>query len=63
MNTVIEPIVKCAAGLDVHQGSVTCTVLEEESTGVPRREARQYTTFPRRLKELGRWLKPLFPGG
>src|SRR5664280_1372727 len=23
----------------------------------PRRETRQYATFPRRLKELGRWLK------
>ena len=57
MNTVIEPRVNCAAGLDVHQGSVICTVLEEQSTGAPRRETRQYATFPRRLKELGRWLK------
>jgi len=53
----MEPIVKCAAGLDVHQGSVTCTVLAEQSTGAPRRETRQYPTFPRRLQELGRWLK------
>ena len=57
VKTVIEPRVKCAAGLDVHQGSVTCTVLEEQSTGAPRRETRQYATFPRRLKELGRWLQ------
>jgi len=54
---VIEPIVKCAAGLDVHQGSVMCTVLQEQSGGAPRRETRQYPTFPRRLKELGRWLQ------
>lgn len=57
MNSVIEPIVKCAAGLDVHQGSVTCTVLEEQGAEAPRRETRQYDTFPRRLKELGRWLQ------
>lgn len=30
---MIEPIVTCAAGLDVHQGSVTCTVLEEQGPG------------------------------
>jgi transposase len=57
VNSVIEPIVKCAAGLDVHQGSVTCTVLEEQGAAAPRRETRQYATFPRRLKELGRWLQ------
>jgi transposase len=55
--TVIQPIVKCAAGLDVHQGSVMCTVLEEQGTGAPRRETRRYATFPRRLQELGRWLQ------
>ena len=57
MKIVIEPIVKCAAGLDVHQGSVTGTVLQEQGAEAPRRETRQYATFPRRLKELGHWLK------
>ena len=57
MNSVIEPRVKCAAGLDVHQGRVICTVLEEQGAGAPRRATRQYDTFPRRLKELGRWLQ------
>lgn len=57
MNTVIKPIVKCAAGLDVHQGSIMCTVLAEQDKGPLRRDTRRYATFPRRLKELSRWLK------
>jgi transposase len=57
VNTVIEPIVKSAAGLDVHQESVLTTVLKEEDNGTLRRETRRYATFPRQLKELGHWLK------
>jgi hypothetical protein len=36
VNIVIEPIVKGAAGLDVHQGSVMCTVLAEQNRNAPR---------------------------
>ncbi len=57
MNTVIKPIVKCAAGLDVHQASVMCTVLEEQHSGVVRPQTRRYTTYPRHLQELGHWLQ------
>jgi transposase len=57
--TVIEPIVKCAAGLDVHHDSVMCTVLEEQDGGALRRQTRRYATFPRRLQELAGWLAQL----
>ena len=54
---MIKPIVKCAAGLDVHQASVMCTVLEEQHSGVVRPQTRRYTTYPRHLQELGHWLQ------
>jgi transposase len=34
-----------------------CTVLREDDTGRLRRETRKYSTFPRRLQELGSWLQ------
>jgi transposase len=54
---MIKPIVKCAAGLDVHQASVMGTVLEEQHSGALQRETRRYTTYPRHLQELGHWLQ------
>ncbi|MDD3580457.1 MAG: hypothetical protein PHW74_05500 [Desulfobacca sp.] len=39
---MIEPIVKCAAGLDVHKKTVVCTVLQEEAAGRLSKSTREY---------------------
>jgi transposase len=54
---VIEPVVKCCAGLDVHRASVVGTVLEEDDEGQVRKETREYGAFRKSLVELGGWLR------
>jgi len=56
---MIEPLVKCSAGLDVHQKSVTCTVLKEQEDGGIAKFTREYPAFRAHLKELARWLVEL----
>lgn len=53
---MIEPIVKCSAGLDVHKKVVVCTVLKEDSDGQLSKDTREYPTFRARLEQLGQWL-------
>lgn len=59
MRRVITPLVKCAAGLDVHKKTVVCTVLKEEAEGLIIKSSREYQTFRSRLKELAHWLVEL----
>ena len=54
---MIEPVVKCCAGLDVHRASVVGTVLEEDDEGQVRKETREYGAFRKSLVELGGWLR------
>lgn len=56
---MIEPLVKCSAGLDVHKKSVTCTVLKEQEDGGIAKFTREYPAFRARLQELARWLVEL----
>lgn len=53
---MIEPLVRCCAGLDVHKAVVVCTVLRENSAGEVGKETREYGTFVDGLTELARWL-------
>jgi transposase len=54
---MIEAIARSCAGLDVHKGVVTCTLLKEDSQGVLVKETREFPTFRRQLEELAGWLK------
>jgi len=53
---VIAPLVKCAAGLDVHKKTVVCTVLQEETEERISKSTREYPTFRSRLQQLAQWL-------
>ena len=54
---MIEPIVKCSAGLDVHRDIVVCTILKELSDGSLHKQTREYSTFRQQLKQLAQWLE------
>ncbi|MDD3581520.1 MAG: hypothetical protein PHW74_10920 [Desulfobacca sp.] len=56
---MIEPLVKSAAGLDVHRKTVVCTVLQEEAEGRLSKFTREYPTFRARLQQLAQWLVEL----
>lgn len=49
---MLETMVRCCAGLDVHRRQVVSTVIREGS-----KEAREYSTFHRELQELAHWLQ------
>ncbi|NTV43123.1 MAG: IS110 family transposase [Syntrophobacteraceae bacterium] len=49
---MLEAMIRCCAGLDVHRRQVVCTVIREGS-----HETREYAAFYRELKELARWLQ------
>ncbi|MDD3582130.1 MAG: IS110 family transposase [Desulfobacca sp.] len=53
---MIEPVVKCAAGLDVHKKTVVCTVLQEGAEGRLSKSTREYPSFRARLQQLSQWL-------
>lgn len=54
---MIEPIIKCSAGLDVHRESVVCTVLKEQADGSVNKQTRSYSTFRHQLEQLAQWLE------
>ena len=56
---MIEPLVGCCAGLDVHKAVVVCTVLEEGPNGELGKRTREFATFIDELSELAGWLKSL----
>lgn len=49
---MLETMIRCCAGLDVHRRQVVSTVIREGS-----KEAREYSTFHRELQELAHWLQ------
>jgi len=49
---MLETMVRCCAGLDVHRRQVVSTVIREGS-----KAAREYGTFHRELQELAHWLQ------
>lgn len=56
---MIEPLVRCCAGLDVHKAMVVCTVLQENPQGELTKETREYATFSDELTKLANWLASL----
>ncbi len=54
--TTLVPIVKCSAGLDVHQKMVVACILREDNKGEIESPVKEFTTFPAKLKELANWL-------
>jgi transposase len=53
---MIEPLVKCCAGLDVHRATVVCTVVREDEAGEIHSETRQFSSYRKGLIELACWL-------
>jgi transposase len=53
---MLQALVRCCAGLDVHRRIVVCTVLCEKPDGVFNKEVREYATFRRDLHVLAQWL-------
>jgi transposase len=54
--TMLEPIVKRVAGLDVHKMVIVATVLLTHEDGVTRKETREFGTFRKHRRQLARWL-------
>jgi transposase len=54
--TMLQALVRCCAGLDVHRKLAVCTVLREKPDGVYRKEVREYATFRKDLRGLALWL-------
>lgn len=54
---MIQGIVKCCAGLDVHKETVVCTVLKQQEQEEIQKEIREYATFRQDLIKLAKWLK------
>jgi transposase len=55
----MEAIVDCAAGLDIHQGSVVACVLVRQEGRRPRKELRTFSTMTKDLETLQDWLTEL----
>ncbi|MBF0467263.1 MAG: hypothetical protein HQK61_00005 [Desulfamplus sp.] len=53
----LEPIVKRCAGLDIHKMIIVATVLLEQADGTVQKETREFGTFRKHRRQLGRWLK------
>ncbi len=56
---MIEPLVRCCAGLDVHKAVVVCTVLQEHPKGELSKETCEYATFIGEVTVLASWLASL----
>ena len=54
---MIEAIVKCCAGLDVHKMVVVATVVAEQADGSLRQRSRQFRTFRAQRQALCGWLQ------
>jgi transposase len=52
---MIEPMVKCCAGLDIHRAMVVGTIISEDDSGAIHKETREYSSYRKSLLELGRW--------
>ncbi|WP_240968303.1 IS110 family transposase [Paenibacillus aquistagni] len=56
---MLEAILECCAGLDVHQESVVACVLSGPLDRKPQCEIRTFGTMTEELLELGEWLVSL----
>jgi transposase len=54
---MIEPIFKCAGGLDVHKKIVVATILVEQNDGSIIETTKEFKTTPKELALLAEWLK------
>ena len=56
---MIEPLVKCCAGIDVHKSVIVCTVLSENDEGEIIKQTREYQTFKEEIEKFCNWLKSI----
>jgi transposase len=54
---MLQALVRCCAGLDVHRRLVVCTILREEPEGTLRKLVRESKTFRSDLICLAHWLR------
>lgn len=54
---MLQALVRCCAGLDVHRKMVVCTLIREKADGVFSKEVREYSTFQKDLAGLACWLE------
>lgn len=54
---MLQALVRCCAGLDVHRRLVVCTILREEPEGSIKKLVRESKTFRSDLIALARWLR------
>lgn len=54
--TMIEPILKHTAGIDVHKKLIVVTILTEQSDGSLTQETREFGTFVKDYDVLAQWL-------
>lgn len=52
---MIEALVRCCAGIDVHRRVVVCTLIRERADGGFSRQTREYPSFRRDLSSMARW--------
>lgn len=53
---MLQALVGCCAGLDVHRKMVVCTIIREMPDGVFSKQTREYPSFRRDLEGLAHWL-------
>jgi transposase len=56
---MIEPLVKCCAGLDVHRVTVVGTIIKEGEAGEIHRVTREFSCYRKGLLELASWLSSM----
>jgi transposase len=54
---VLQSLVRCCAGLDVHRRLVVCTILREEAGGTVKKLVSESATFRSDLTSLANWLR------
>lgn len=54
---MLQALVRCCAGLDVHRRLVVCTILREEPEGAVKKLVRESKTFRSDLISLANWLR------
>ncbi len=57
MRNVLQTLIHCCAGLDVHRSRVTVTILKTLSSGQVEKQVREFSAFRRSLQGMAQWLK------
>ena len=57
MRNVLQTLIHCCAGLDVHRSRVTVTILKALSNDQKEKQVREFSAFRRSLQGMAQWLK------